>query len=105
MKVLIKRPLSFNLTGYDLEPAQLEPGEHEIQAPHEVRIAAWLQANPEYGEVFEGEEAAEGDEPDDDEGLSALTVAQLHELAEERGVEVHSRATKAELVAAIEGSA
>lgn len=43
-----------------------------------------------------------GEEPEKEEGLSFLIVADLRELAEERGVEVPARANKAEIVALLE---
>lgn len=45
--------------------------------------------------------APAGQTPRDD--LSALTVARLRELCEERGIEAPRRATKAQLVALLEG--
>ena len=44
-----------------------------------------------------------GKEPEaEEEGLEASTVAELYELADERGVELPARANKADIIAALE---
>lgn len=40
---------------------------------------------------------------EDSQDLSALTVAQLRELCDERGIDAPKRATKAHLIALLEG--
>lgn len=43
------------------------------------------------------------DDPEPTQDLTALTVAQLRELCDERGIEAPKRATKAQLLELLEG--
>ena len=109
MRILIKRAVTINLTGYDREPVTYQPGEHEVPAEGAAHVAAWLAVNPDIGRVIagapaqdasDGDAASAGDTPED---LSALTVAALRERATAAGVEGAKGMNKAALIAALKG--
>lgn len=126
MRVLIKREVTMNLTGYDRDPVTLETGEQEIPERAAANVASWLRANPAFGHVLDATAAPasvdaslaapakkpmpqpEDTTPDDDESagdalaLADMSVADLRARATELGVDKASRLNKGQLVTAIE---
>lgn len=79
MKMRIDKPVTLNVTGYDLEPKAFDRGVHEIPALGLLNITAWLGANPSYGVVLTADEASgagasdEAPTPSADSEASAAT--------------------------------
>jgi hypothetical protein len=113
MRILIKRAVTINLTGYDREPVTYQPGEHEVPSEGVAHVAAWLAVNPDIGRVIAGapaQAAADGaaesgekpaDGGDTPEDLSALTVPVLRDRAIAAGVDGAKGMNKAALIAAL----
>lgn len=71
------------------------------KAKKEAALRAWLEENATEDE--DGDEDDDDDEDGEDEqDYSEMSLSELKETAEERGVEVEGKATKAKLVAALE---
>ncbi len=76
--------------------------EGEFDFPDDPRFGHWLQGQIEQGNCKLAPEP-EADEATEGEGLASLTNAQLRALLTEKGIEFKDRATKADLIAALEG--